>query len=90
MDLDALLDRVETSGDLPTVQGGVDWGNLSDRLSNVEDMLNKIYKLLSTDVSIDESNNDKVSIDESEDKINENELYDETNDSAEKTESEDN
>ena len=52
-----------------------DWSAFMDRFNAFDEKLDRVLKAVEKDVSIDESNNDKVSITEAEGKINEKEEY---------------
>lgn len=73
-DLAALAAESTENKSLET-DGGVDISALMRRFNSIESKLDKLIELSSKDVSIDESNNEKVSVSEAEGKINEVEEY---------------
>lgn len=71
--LKALLDTTD-SGD-STSESDSNVSDMYERLTRLEQKLDKIISLVGKDVSIDETNDDKISIDEAEGKIDEKEEY---------------
>lgn len=73
-DLIALVGESATNN-VSSYPAEVDFSTFINRFDSLESKMDKVIELLSKDVSIDESNNEKVSITEAEGKIDEHEEY---------------